>query len=200
MRPGHEYAAHARRMAKQWGVRMVEDSGLQKDEAHAQPSNRSVVHAPIDDETSYIVSMHEIGHLVMPNGFLRDTIKPKTALEKVKLQLVEEEAAWDWAQANVLDGEWTAGMEQTKTFAFATYVECKRALESGTGVDFEFEFGKIFDGVFSPADRKMFEGMLFGGPVTPPVPHDEKAVHRRAETYRAMAKSIADAIKKRGGL
>lgn len=194
MRPGHEYSNHAREIARRWGVRMVEDSGLAKDEAHAQPNMRAVVHAPIVDETSYIVSMHELGHLLHANGFVRDQIRPKTALEKVKLQLVEEEAAWDWAQANVLDGEWTAGMESVKRFAMKTYTDHRDALERGEPLDgFEFAIEQMFEQMFGGGPMRPM-----GPPPPPPVPHDPTAVQRRASAYRGIASSIVDRIKKGG--
>lgn len=194
MRPGHEYSNHAREIARRWGVRMVEDSGLKKDEAHAQPNVRAVVHAPIVDETSYIVSMHEIGHLLHANGFVRDQIRPKTPLDKIRLQLIEEEAAWDWAQANVLDGEWTAGMESVKRFAMKTYTDHRDALMRGESVgDFEFVLEQMMDSLFGGGPMPPM-----GPPPPPAVPHDPKAVERRASVYRGVAASIVDAIKKGG--
>lgn len=190
MRAGHEYATHARALAKANGVRMLEDSGLAKDCAHATPGLRIVTHAPIVDDTSYIVSLHEMGHIVHPNGLVRDAIVPKTATEKITLQIVEEEAAWDWAEANAL--EWTAGMAAVKTFALKTYTDARAAIGTDGGFqDFAFAIEKAFGDMFS------------GPPMTAQVQVDPEAGKRMAPAHAKTAASIVAAIRqhypKKGG-
>lgn len=69
--------------------------------------------APIVDETTYAVALHEIGHCVAPNGhFIGIT-------EDYQMRLIAEEAAWEWAKWASLD--WTPTMEQNMLMSVGTY-------------------------------------------------------------------------------
>lgn len=76
---------------------------------------RVVAARGIDDETSYAVVLHELGHVLSPWGLLR-TIKTKG---NKNLMLEEERAAWDWARHYAL--EWTAAMASVERWAMGTY-------------------------------------------------------------------------------
>lgn len=194
MRPAHEWVAHARQLAKQWGIRMLEDSAQDPNQAHVDVKNRTVLHAPIDSEFGYATSLHEMGHVVSPNGLVRDQIKPRTALEKASLCLVEEEAAWDWARANAL--EWTPEMERNRVESMRTYIAAKRQLEGGA-IDFEFEMQKLFDAMFG-GGGPMAAGP-FSLPMAPPVPQrpiDPQAATKMAPAHAATARSIVATIRK----
>jgi len=136
---------------------------------------RMVVHSPIVDDTSYIASMHEMGHIVTPSGYLRDR---RNGIDTVVMQF-EEEAAWAWARENAL--VWTAGMQQLHDWAISTY---RNAPPIAGGRD--SEFGSILD-------------QLFGAPMpAQPVRQvDPKARERMAATHRATAAVVAASI--RGG-
>lgn len=105
---GAQLQAHAREVARTFKVRLCE-SAIAPDEAYAIVAIRTVVCAPITDETTYAVALHELGHVVAPNGSL-----PGQALTRV-----EEEAAWNWARHIAL--EWTEVMDHVARWAEGTY-------------------------------------------------------------------------------
>lgn len=85
--------------------------------------------APVTDETTYAVALHELGHLLAPLGRVdliegsltyRTTGRPGT-LRDVRLSIEAERAAWEWAHDFAL--EWTEVMTYVETFAMATYLK-----------------------------------------------------------------------------
>jgi hypothetical protein len=92
-----------------------------------------MVHArPIDDETSYAIVMHEIGHHLAPNGKCllpqpKAGCHPREIFTWAAAKLVAEEAAWDWARYYIEQVFiWTAGMEAVKQYGFETYLKFRR--------------------------------------------------------------------------
>jgi len=105
---------HAYELAAGFDVLLIENPNLKPEEAFGVPPERAVVCAPIVDETTYAVALHEIGHVASPTGFVRDPKAP--TLSALHL---EEDSAWEWAQHYALD--WTPAMEAVKSWARATY-------------------------------------------------------------------------------
>lgn len=75
---------------------------------------------PITDETSYAVALHELGHCIAPNGSLpTEHEQARTPERHLAIQMVEEEAAWEWAEHHAL--EWTDLMESVRQWSIGTY-------------------------------------------------------------------------------
>jgi hypothetical protein len=111
---------HAREVAGAFGIQLVLDPSLKPEDAGAAvrpdcPAGSIVIAAPIVDETTYAVVLHELGHILHPGGVVRSAATAKS----LGLKQHEEEAAWSWARHNAL--EWTAVMETVATWALSTY-------------------------------------------------------------------------------
>lgn len=110
-------AQHAHALARAFDVRLLEAPNIATTPEHAMAlvAVRTVVVAPIADDTTYAVALHELGHLIAPCGSL-----PRRAAQSVaNLTRDEEAAAWEWAEHHALD--WTPAMEHVKTLALASY-------------------------------------------------------------------------------
>lgn len=146
------YREHTRELAGAFGVRLIEDSGLLAENAFAltprlkeETARRllvgpghdlmwwlrdrhrfvgMVVHAPVIDETSYVIVLHEMGHVLSPTGSCRSTerIEPGS-IREANLALDEEEAAWEWARRYAC--EWTPAMEQVRQIGMQSYEQGK---------------------------------------------------------------------------
>lgn len=103
---------HAHALAKAFNVTLLEGSEFTHtpEAAFAVPIYRTVVVAPIRDESTYAIALHEIGHLVAPCGELRGN---------ANLMRLAEDAAWEWARHYALD--WTPFMEKVATWARSSY-------------------------------------------------------------------------------
>ncbi len=136
---------HAEQVAQGFQIVLVEDRLLKREQGRSMvlastpylqmleeffevPMPHKVVHVfPIDDETSYAVAMHEIGHQVAPNGFCllkrpKEGCHPRVVFEYLAAKLVCEEAAWEWAQYYIEQVfMWTAAMEMVKQYGLNTY-------------------------------------------------------------------------------
>lgn len=138
---------HVEQLSKAFDIGMVFDDELNRETAAAiRFEGRTIseldrwmgicekmVHTrPIVDETTYVVALHEIGHHVAPNGYClrvkpRIGCHPREVFEWAAAKLVAEEAAWEWARYYVEQVfYWTAAMEQTKQYAFETYLRFRR--------------------------------------------------------------------------
>jgi hypothetical protein len=106
---------HAHELARAFKARLVETPGMPPDDAFAIPAMSVVVCAPITEETTYAVALHELGHLVAPLGALRT----RASAHNVNLRCDEEEAAWAWARRMAI--EWTPVMESVARWAEGTY-------------------------------------------------------------------------------
>ena len=137
--------AHADELAKAFNIGVVYDKALPPDVAmalvFAPPDplshwfgmrEKMVAAPPIVDETSYAVVVHELGHHLAPNGYT--AIKqpgpgrhPRETFEWAAAKLAAEEAAWDWARYYIEQVfMWTVAMEQTRQYAFNTYLKFRR--------------------------------------------------------------------------
>ena len=138
---------HAAEISRQFGIVVVYEERLARDQAMVLrlrgellgPIDRlmglkeGVVFArPIDDDTSYAVVMHEVGHHVAPNGYcLLPEPKPgchtRDRFEYAAAKLVAEEAAWEWARYYVEQVfVWTIGMESVYQSVIRSYVYARR--------------------------------------------------------------------------
>lgn len=108
--------AHARSLADAFKMRLIESSQLLPEEAMSLPHIRVALCAPIIDETTYAVALHELGHLASPTGALRAA---GVVGDRANLMRDEEDAAWTWARHYALI--WTAPMEAVATWAERTY-------------------------------------------------------------------------------
>ncbi len=90
--------------------------------------------APVTGEITYAIALHEMGHLLAPFGQvtlsqasvqMRLTSEPTTRSD-VRLQLQEEEAAWEWARHYALD--WTTRMSDIQRRSFDRYLATARSL------------------------------------------------------------------------
>ena len=115
------YGAHAREVAHAFQVRLIEDAALPPHGAVSFPVGRIVVCAPIIDDTTYAVALHEIGHVVAPRGSLSGSCRPEGFRHELRLTVVEEDAAWTWAHHYAL--EWTPLMDHVERWGRASYHE-----------------------------------------------------------------------------
>jgi len=116
LRSAQQMRDHAHAVARAFGVTLMEIDSMQPDEAMAVGMLSAAVCAPITDETTYAVALHELGHLIAPGGAVRDS----STRGNLGLTLHEEEAAWAWARYIAL--EWTPVMEQcVAAWALSTY-------------------------------------------------------------------------------
>lgn len=92
-----------------------------------QQNPHSVLVAPIINARRYAIALHELGHCVHPTGRVNEFEGSPTmrhsnhvaTLRDMRLQLLEETSAWEWAEAMSL--EWTDEMANTKKEALGTY-------------------------------------------------------------------------------
>jgi hypothetical protein len=126
---------HVERIAHEHDIVLALSSDQPRNSGRARrmdmPGLKGVVVAhDVDDETSYAIVLHEIGHILAPNGTLREpmglkmpTIFSPTHYKQRYLEVMcdEERAAWDWARANAL--WWGAGMAQTEAYAYGSYAD-----------------------------------------------------------------------------
>ena len=96
---------------------------------------RVVIAPSITNDTSYAVVLHEMGHHLSALGCVRKDLNAKEpqpgchARDRHRwfgYRLLEEEAAWEWAEHYSLC--WTTGMEQVKLLCFATYEIARREI------------------------------------------------------------------------
>ena len=86
--------------------------------AHARRSSRRVHCAPITDEVSYVVFLHEMGHLLSPNQHdLNCFVNIEWPLPD---KMVENELdAWRWAKEKAI--QWTVSMEARRFISLFSY-------------------------------------------------------------------------------
>lgn len=79
---------------------------------------RIVFCAPVIDETTYMIQLHEMGHLVAPGGMFKvDELLPIPI--QITKRMDQEDAAWAWARETAL--VWTLEMEVKAQWARETY-------------------------------------------------------------------------------
>lgn len=87
----------------------------------ACPILRLVHMAPPDDDESYAIALHELGHFCHPDGNQTGIFRS----EDPAVMLAEEQAAWAWARQNAM--RWTPAMETVARWGLGTYLEGKAA-------------------------------------------------------------------------
>lgn len=112
-RPGRtvqELFAHVQEIAAAFGVTIVADQTIKPEQSCAVPAMKAVIVAPITTEFHYAITMHELGHLIAPNGSIDGSLD---------MNMVQETAAWDWAEHYALD--WTIEMEAAKVHGLESH-------------------------------------------------------------------------------
>lgn len=82
---------------------------------YSDPKNRRICIRPVVDDVTYAVAMHEMGHILHPDGHLRNR-----GLEFTYALIQREERnAWLWAANHAV--AWTRDMHLLAIEALATY-------------------------------------------------------------------------------
>lgn len=118
-----QMAEHLAGLARQHGIVLNVIKGMPPEQAFAingGPRMRLITVAPVVDETTYAVDLHEMGHCVAPDAVWGPCELCRSVAD-IQGKIRAEQAAWDWAQANAL--EWTVAMEQNKRMAMKGYEE-----------------------------------------------------------------------------
>lgn len=137
-----QLADHARSLARAFDVRLIEDSGLPVEASHCVPVERLpeqqrvqilgtpmwkgvVIVRHVTDERTYAICLHEIGHCVAALGSLiHERSAAKGVVQDATLKMMQEEAAYEWAQHYAL--VWTPTMEAAKQHGLDSYRELQR--------------------------------------------------------------------------
>jgi hypothetical protein len=114
-----ELADHAAQLARAFDIDWRSHALIKPDEACCVlgPNRRVVFSAPVTDETTYAVVLHELGHLASPMGAV--TEREVEGGEAASIRRLCEAAAWAWARYYALI--WTDVMEAVATYAEGTY-------------------------------------------------------------------------------
>jgi len=95
------------------------------------PKLRTIFTEPVTDDATYAITLHEMGHIVAPNGHLyQEKDRATSEAQWMRLTIIEEEAAWAWARYQAL--EWTPAMDEAKRTALDSY---QRGLERAMARD-----------------------------------------------------------------
>ena len=132
------FAQHITELASAFRVVLEVRPGMSPDAAGAgfvfadehlplHRQRRAVRIAPVTCEVTYAIALHELGHCLSPLGMVTNTEASDTfrrthnyaTKRDVRLQLLEEQAAWEWARHYAL--EWTPLMDSVERMAFDTY-------------------------------------------------------------------------------
>lgn len=133
-----EYAQHITQLAAAFKVELLVDRRMAPERAGAgfRHADRGKPHdqrrmlimiAPINDDTSYAVALHELGHCLAPLGMVCQSQGSRTmrvtnrlsSIRDCRLKLMEEEAAWEWARH--FAREWTVGMDMVERQSLDAY-------------------------------------------------------------------------------
>jgi len=112
------YRTHIAKLSHDHQVAVLQDPNMTPDSGYALGQLGTIVVAPVIDETTYMVAMHELGHVLAPNGHghIDAGLSP---FKKVAALMDQEDAAWAWARANAL--VWTDLMEHWAQYSRETY-------------------------------------------------------------------------------
>jgi hypothetical protein len=131
-----KFAQHVSDLARAFEIQLHVDPRMNPDEAGAGTTGtgqRFIRVAPVIDETTYCVALHELGHCVAPSGALitekSDAMQNHGVIATKRdmiLTLEEERAAWQWAKHYAL--EWTPAMDAVRRMAFRSYRQLARQL------------------------------------------------------------------------
>jgi hypothetical protein len=130
------FAQHIIDLGKAFNVLVAVVHGLDRKKAGAGMmfGSRGIAIAPVVDDETYAIALHELGHLLSPMGMLQHEMTPMALASghqfvterDVKLQLEEEYAAWDWARHYAL--EWTPAMDACHHDGITSYEGPAKAL------------------------------------------------------------------------
>lgn len=88
----------------------------------------AIMIAPVKDETTYAVALHELGHRLHPIGCLKFEMSEQmqmtnrySSVRDIRLTLESERAAWEWAMDNCLGRDWTPVMDIVRVMALRSY-------------------------------------------------------------------------------
>jgi len=114
----NRFRAHIEKLADKHGVAVLMDPSLPPEGGIAFGELRAIAVSPVMDETTYMVAMHELGHVLAPggHGIVDANLSP---IKKVAARMDQEDAAWAWARANAL--EWTDLMEHWAQYSREAY-------------------------------------------------------------------------------
>lgn len=137
------YAQHVTALARAFGVALIVQHDMDPAAATAgflrssrglpfDLKQRVVVIAPVRDESTYAVALHELGHCIHPLGQCTQTegsremrLTNQYSTERdVRLQLLEERSAWEWAHHYAL--EWTPVMQAVEDLGMQSYLRMAR--------------------------------------------------------------------------
>lgn len=128
----NRYRNHLYQLTQTHDIRVMEALGAPPEMNEAHPKLRRIVVAEINNDTSYALALHEMGHVVSPDGHGKSHgLCRKCCQDPMYMYdlLTEEFAAWAWAREQAI--EWTVGMEQTEKYCIMSYLEqLKKARES----------------------------------------------------------------------
>jgi hypothetical protein len=92
-----------------------------------RPDKKVIQIAAVIDDSTYAVALHELGHCLHPLGMLHDqgsislrVRNVQTTKRDVRLKLMEERAAWEWARHYAI--EWTETMTFVERISLESYV------------------------------------------------------------------------------
>jgi|SRR5579862_3509443 len=123
-------ASHARAIAKENGVVLIESELVDSTDAMTNFVRKTIVMPCIDNLKAYGTAMHELGHLLAPGGIHEDRKAKRGAFSYrnyhealkagvLEFMIDEENAAWKWAKAHSLI--WNEEMQQDADRALETY-------------------------------------------------------------------------------
>jgi len=132
-RSSSEYKTHLVSLAITHQIRVMEVTDLPPHEGTATPDLRLLMLPQIKDECSFVTALHEFGHLIAPygSGISLGTLGDHWDPVHMRQCLVEEYAAWEWAEAETKRAgfEWTLTMEHVKILSLKSYQDqLKRAI------------------------------------------------------------------------
>ena len=136
------YASHVKELCRLFKVVLVPIDPRQPHQAAGGTVGllggliKAIFVAPVIDETTYAVALHELGHVLSPLGHVISiegskhylTTGQYHDLRDVRLLLMSEEAAWEWAHHYAL--EWTSVMTAVEQYSVRHYQHLARRFGS----------------------------------------------------------------------
>jgi antirestriction protein ArdC len=111
-------ARHVADTAAAFGIAALPADAIE--DGAAIPILQVVIIKPVTDEASYAVALHEIGHVRAPLGALpQEKARATSRAQAARIALIEEDAAWTWAEHHALD--WTPTMAHVRVITEGTY-------------------------------------------------------------------------------
>lgn len=121
-----ELRRHILELGTAFDVLIHEDETMKLNEATAGvvlATGQKIVCIPcVRCEATYAVALHELGHAIAPNGMLGGKQQ-----NNIRLMLVEEEAAWEWAYHQALI--WSDAMQKVRDFGMSSYMQTLSRIE-----------------------------------------------------------------------